>query len=868
MALSAGAKVGPYEIVSAIGKGGMGEVWKARDPRLGRDVAIKVSAQQFSDRFEREARAIAALNHPNICTLYDVGPNYLVMELVTGTTLVERIAQGPIPLEEALLIARQIADALEAAHDKGIVHRDLKPANVKIKADGSVKVLDFGLAKSGEAAELTADSPTMMSVPGMILGTASYMGPEQARGKEVDKRADIWAFGVVLYEMITAERLFEGETVSDTLAAVLTKEPDFAKVPAKLQRLLRRCLEKDPKKRLRDISGVELLLESEATVAAPSQSRFGVAAWIGAGVLLVAVLGLGSVAWRYYGEEPQVLRVTLQTPGNAQFGAAGNIPMISPDGRDVAFSARVDGKPELWLREIDGLTARRLPGTEGAGFPFWSPDSRWIAFFDGGKLKKIDVTGGPALTVCDACGGGGGTWSQKGWIVYGNAAAGLFRVPAAGGVPTLLVDRDLSASERALRNPWFLPDGSHFLFTALSDDSQKTRIYVDSIDAKPGSKTRRELLGARSNAVYVPETRTVGAGWFGHARGYLLFMRETTLMAQAFDAGTARTTGDAVPVGEQVDYIPANGQGQFSASKNGILVYTSGAAAGENVQLTWFDRTGKAGSTVGPSGRIDWATVSPDGSMVAADRQDASGLWDIWLHDLARGTATRFTFGPVSSLYPAWSPDGSELTFSSQRSGYNQPYKKPVNGVSQEEALNKDSRSHRVEDWSRDGRYLIEDVFDPKTSSDILVVPTFGDRKPFPYANTEFHEVNAKLSPNGEFLAYQSDESKRFEVYVQTFPEHGGKWQISTGGGTLPVWSRDGRELYFISADRKMMAVEVKNDGKKLQAGVPRPLFEVREADQFDVGKDGRFLIHVPQDQAGGSVPLTVVVNWQAALKK
>jgi len=564
MELKPGAKLGPYEIVSSIGKGGMGEVWKAHDPQIGRDVAIKVSAQQFTDRFEREVRAIGALNHPNICTLYHVGPNYLVMEFIEGPTLADRIAQGPIPLEEALAIAKQIADALEAAHDKNIVHRDLKPANVKIKPDGSVKVLDFGLAKAGETQEVTADSPTMMpgTQMGMILGTAGYMSPEQARGKEVDKRADIWAFGVVLYEMVTGNRLFEGETVSDTLAAVLKEAPDLtlaiAKLaPEKVRRLLRACLQKDPKQRLQAIGDWKLLLAEDAPASSAAQPvpRRSTTAWIVAAVFAVVALGLGVVAWRYYAAEPQVLRVTLQTPEKAQFGSYADIPMISPDGRRVAFAVQVDGKTGLWLRDLDALTARLLPGTDGAYLPFWSPDSRWVAFFAGGKLKKIDVTGGPALTLCDVD-GRGGTWNKDDVIVYGVNPGGLFRVSAAGGAPTPLTAPDTAASELNHRAPWFLPDGRHFLYTARSGEAEKSRIYVDSIDdAKPGSKTRREVLAAASNVVYVPRMRG--------SQGYLLFVRENTLMAQPFDAAKARTTGDAVPVAEQVDYNAVkNAQGQ------------------------------------------------------------------------------------------------------------------------------------------------------------------------------------------------------------------------------------------------------------------------------------------------------------------
>ena len=770
MPLSTGDKLGPYEILAPIGAGGMGEVYLARDTKLKREVALKVLPESFAGdpermaRFQREAEVLASLNHPNIAQIYGVEERALVMELVPGESL-----KGPLPLETALNYARQIADALEAAHDKAIVHRDLKPANIMITSQGLVKVLDFGLAsvlnrdipsRHREGADAN-NSPTLTISPtraGMILGTAGYMSPEQARGKPVDKRADIWAFGVVLYEMVTGRRLFEGETVSDTLAHVLTKEPDWEQVPARVQRLLEACLQKDPRQRLQAIGDWRLLItDLQQPATSSSRSRLGWVAWGVAAVATVAAVGLGWVAYHHYSEETQVLKMSLQTPEKAQFDSPAYIPAISPDGRHVAFAARIDGQVSLWIRDLDALNTRQLPGTANARYPFWSPDSRWVAFFADGKLKKINLAGGPALTLCVAQ-GRLGTWSKEDVIIYGTSGS-LFRVPAAGGNPMELGGPGQTASESGHRAPWFLPDGHHFLYMARDTDAQQTRIYVDSIDAKAGS-SRREVLAANSNVVYVPSAH---ATLMGDSDGYLLFLRERTLMAQPFDAAKTQTTGDAVPIAEQVDDWQFNSdrQGQFSASQNGILVYTSGAAAGGNVQLTWFDRSGKPGGTVGAPGVIRGLAISPDGSTVAADRLDASAVRDVWLYDLARGTASQFTFGPANNQYPVWSPDGSKIVFHSMRDN-GKPYQKASSGVGPEEVLDQDPRNNHVDDWSRDGRYLIDEVQDPKTSTDIQVIPTFGNKRPFTYINTASFEGDAKVSPNGQFLAYDSNESKRY----------------------------------------------------------------------------------------------------------
>jgi Tol biopolymer transport system component len=519
----------------------------------------------------------------------------------------------------------------------------------------------------------------------------------------------------------------------------------------------------------------------------------------------------------------------------------------------------VDGKYSLWVRDVDSLAARPLPGTEGGIYPLWSPDSRTIAFFADGKLKKVEVAGGPVLTLCDyGAGARGGTWSKNDVIVFG-AFRGAFRVPAAGGRPAPATK--LEAGEVFHRFPWFLPDGRHFLYTAIHPEPEKTAIYVAALD----SQERKLIVAAASNAVYTPP-------------GYLLFVRERALLAQPFDAAKLQTTGDAIPIAEQVDSARGTlDQNQFSASQNGVLVYTSGVS-GDNVQLTWFDHSGKVAGTLGERAAVNWGAISPDERTVAVYRMDPqSGLFDIWLYDLARGTASRFTFGPGMNECPVWSPDGRHIAFYSTRDGPGHPFQRAVAGTGRDEVLDKPAgdppRVARVDDWSRDGRFAIEaSVPSPTTKFQVWVVPLFpagGERKPFPYLQSEFNERWARLSPNGQWLAYASDESKRYEIYVQTFPTPGGKWQVSTQGGTRPVWSRDGKELYFIGPDRKLMAVEIKG-GIQFEAAVPKPLFDVRFPggnSWFAVSKDGRFLIPVSTEQSA-SAPMTVVVNWQAGLKK
>jgi Tol biopolymer transport system component len=814
-------------------------------------------------RFEREAKVLASLNHPNVAQIYGVEDRALVMELVEGIE-----PKGPIPLDEAWRIASQIAAALEYAHERGIVHRDLKPANIKITSDGAVKLLDFGLAKAfanqKESVGNAEHSPTLTigaTEVGVILGTAAYMAPEQAKGKSVDKRADIWAFGVVLYELLTGERLFKGEDVAETLAQVLTKEPAFDRVPAKAQRLLRRCLAKDPKRRLRDIGEAWFLLEDSAEqVGAPLADVHTLKRswlWPSVAVVLLVVAALAFVAWKHFHEEaPRLIMFSLPTPERGLLPPLAPTVAVSPDGRRVAFEAGVGGKLSLWVRDLDNPAARMLVEIGGApGPPFWAPDSRRLGFFDGGKLKEVDVAGGPAMTIADTRDTpGSGTWNQDDVIIFGTfSPPGLLRVAAAGGTPVPVTEFDKTRGENSHWAPWFLPDGRHFLYVANSDNTEKSAVYVGDL----ASKTRKQVIGFGTRAMYVNP-------------GYLLFVRQGALMAQRFDASKIESTADAIPVAERVDsYTPGQAAlGHFSASQNGVLMYTSGGAGGD-VQLTWFDRTGKKLETVGTPGLLRYFSLSPDETTIAFSRGDSqTNHFDLWTRDLVHGGAeSRLTFAG-STRGAVWSADGKHVFFLSDRDGVNKVYQKAANNSAPEEAV--EGGNSLPTDASRDGRYLFTTTpgNTSNTGFDIWVVPLLGDRKARPYIQTQFAESNARLSPDGRWLAYQTNQSKRSEIWVVSFPNQGGQWQVSTDGGRDPVWSRDGGELYYYSADNKIMAAAVK-PGAGFRFDTPKPLFAVRLVVanvSFDVTKDGRFLVPAQAEQS--AEPMTVVLNWPEILKK
>jgi eukaryotic-like serine/threonine-protein kinase len=878
MALTAGTRLGPYEIIAPIGAGGMGEVYRARDTKLGRDVAIKVLPALLAQdperlaRFEREAKVLASLNHPNIAQIYGIEDRALIMELVEGQTL-----RGPLPLETALDYARQIADALEAAHEKNIIHRDLKPANIMITTAGVVKMLDFGLAAVAQSSEPSdpANSPTLTISPtraGMILGTAAYMSPEQARGKAVDKRADIWAFGVVLFEMLTGQRLFAAETVSDTLAHVLTREPDWEQVPAKVRRLLEACLQKDPKQRLQAIGDWRLMLaDAQPQATSPSQSRLGRVAWIVAGVLLVALVSLALVHFREKPPVKELVRFEIPAPANASL----NLDLaVSPDGRKTAFIVTgADRKSMIWIRSLDTEEARPLAGTEDAsGAPVWSPDSRYLAFASGGKLKRIEASGGPAQTICDALTVTGGFWTADNRILFGGLGP-LQVVSATGGMPTPLTTLDHSRNEFAHGYPSMLPDGHHFIYWRISIPDENGGIYIGSLDAKPEQQSTKKLLPDSTNAVYVPSPLA------GRAPGFVLFVRGLintftgagggTILAQPFDPKRLEFTGDAVPIAEQVR--------SFGASPAGVIAFR-GARTQLSAQLTWYDRKGGVLSTAGEIGEYSDLALSPDQTRVAYERDT-----DLWIFDFTRGVNMKFTFGNAARE-PAWSSDGSRIAFVSLRGGGYAVYQKASNLGGQEELLYQSPDLKGIPSWSHDGRLLMYTTTSSagkQGEGDLLILPMGGsaaDRKPLSFLRTEFSEFDGQFSPDGRWVAYVSNQSGKNEVYVLPFdeanpgsPAAGGLHQVSQDGGHDSHWSGDGKELFYLAPDGYFMSVNVNAAGGTFQTEAPQRLFKSPDRSEgWDVSADGkRFLIAAPPASGAAASPsYHLVVNWTELLKR
>jgi len=868
MPLAPGEKLGPYEIVAPLGVGGMGEVWKARDTRLDRMVAIKKSHSLFSERFEREARAIAALNEPHICSLYDVGPDFLVMEYVEGKPL-----KGPLELNQALELAGQILDALDAAHRKGIIHRDLKPGNILVNKNG-VKVLDFGLAKIEHAPapdNVTKTQP--LTSEGSIMGTLQYMSPEQVEGKEADARSDIFAFGLVLYEMITGKPAFEGPSQASLIASILKDQlrpvSELQPVtPKALDRVVATCLEKDPDRRWQSAREVKhalewISLESPKSAQAPPKRQ-----WLWQGVAALFAVIAATTAWALWPKPPAPVRSSrfqISLPENEDYA---QWMAFSPDGRKLAFTTR-GRQPGVWIRDLDSLEPRHLAGTENAQALFWSPDSRFLAFGGGGQLKKIEVSGGPAQTLCEAGGVGMGSWGRDGVIIFGASAQGpLRRVPASGGVATDITAVDRARGEAFHSSPVFLPDGKHFLYYR-GGTPEITGIYVGSLDAKPGEQKRERLLATRFTVAYTPSQDPAG--------GRLFFMRESTLMAQPFDAGRLQLTGEPIAVAEQLG--SSGYHGFFSVSPSGVLAYRAGAQAA-GFQLTWFDRLGKTQGTFGELRPDQGIALSADGTRAAVRDAILTGNGDIWTLDFARGVRTRLTFRQTAGSFPILSPDGSRIAFAAGNT-LDTLYEKASNGAGDEkELLRKPGGIEVPTSWSRDGRFLLYHTLQSlRTEQDLWVLPLEGDRKPVLLLGTQFNEREGSFSPDMRWIAYTSNESGRPEVYVRPFTASGssgvpslgeGKWQVSKDGGTLAKWRADGKELIFQAPNGSPMAVDVTTTGAVFQAGVPKQLFAAPpNVGDWDVTADGkRFLAAVPPAQQTTLTPITVVLNWEAALKK
>ena len=883
MQLTAGTRLGAYEIVAPLGAGGMGEVYRARDTRLGREVAIKTLPSSVAAdpdrlaRFEREAQLLAALNHPHIATIHGIeagAVSFIVMELVDGESLAERLTHGALPIDEALKFARQIADALQAAHLKGIVHRDLKPGNVMLTSDGRVKVLDFGLAKIAEPAapsaplnQMTPASPTFTSPAtelGVILGTAGYMAPEQARGKAVDKRADVWALGCVIFEMLTGRRPFHGENVTETIAAVLRAEPDWTALPRGLsptvERYLRKCFEKNPQDRVQDAGDMRLAIDGAFDVAPAVVStgarapRWPLALAALAGVVVGALALLFLLPRDGARTADEVKRLSIVPAGGTSpfFDSAESA--LSPDGRFLVYrTGKSPGDSQLWLRALDAVSPRALEGTAHGVLPFWSPDGKRIGFFADQKLKTLAIDSGAVTVVCDAPNARGGSWSASGTIVFAPAPAGpLVRVPADGGDPVPATALDTVKGETAHRFPQFLPDGRHFLFVALPRRDNRFDVFVGSIDAPD----RVLVTSASSAAVYAQP-------------GYLLFTRGAALVAQPFDAASSKVTGQPVSLADIPGGVSAEWLGgpAVSAARTGAISYFGGAV--RQTKFTWLDvNAGRETGTVdAPPGLYTRIAISPDGKRAAVDREDSPAA-DIWVLDLERGGATRLTNGPGRNTQAVWSPDGRRIAFSSERSGQSELYLKDASGGAPETLLLGAGLQFMDGTWWTPSGTLLFNALDRETQQDIWMLDVDGDRKPVPYVRTRFNEFGAKVSPGGRHALYLSTESGALEVFVTTFPRPGEKYRVSNGGVVAGNWVSDSRIVYLTANTRDVMEVDVLATSP-FRTSPPRRAGTL-PADMFagDVLPDSsKVLLSVPSDR-NPVATLTVVLNWTAAIAK
>lgn len=884
--LKPAARVGDYEVHHLIGSGGMGEVYQARDLRLARNVAIKVLPSFLTSdpdrlrRFEQEARAAAALNHPNILAVHQMGfyegAPYVVSELLDGRTLRELMKDGPLPWRNAIEYGVQIARGLSAAHGKGITHRDLKPENLFVTKDGHVKILDFGLAKLSDPPPSSHAGPA--TELGLVMGTVGYMSPEQVRGEAADYRTDFFAFGAILYEMLSGQRAFNKPAAADTMSAILNEDaPGISQlvptIPPALQRVVRRCLEKQREQRFQSGSDLAFALEALSDSGTPGTSQVWQepalpqrrhrdrTAWLVVAVLLVLVTVVGFAYFRRPVTPQRAMHFSIALPSSARDLA------LSPDGRILAFIAQPPGGGGnvLWTREIGSTQTNVLANTEGASYPFWSPDARFLGFFADGKLKRIEVAGGPVQILADAPRGRGGAWNRQGTIIFApNPVTGLARISAAGGVPTPVTEIPGAPNFANLSHRWpiFLPDGVHFLYT-MNDFTGVQGKANDAIYAGAlGSKEQRRLAASNSNSAYV-------------SPGYLLFSRSGTLMAQRFDVDRLQLIGEPFAVADS-EYLSAVARTLFSVSQNGVLVYQTGSSTSSELQ--WFNRGGKPLSAIATPAQYANPRISPDGQKVAVNIDDPQSNPGIWLFNLENGVRSRFTFDTASAEEaPIWSPDGAKVLWMSQRKGGLDFYVKAAIGSGDEEPVTRSSPNliGLPTDWSRDGQFLLYTRARADWNLQMTVLPLRGDRKPFAFAHSQSSEKEGQFSPDGRWVAYSSNESARWEVYVAPFPGPGGKYQISTEGGQQPRWRRDGKELFFLSPDKKLMAVSVKA-GATFEFREPVTLFQTRarealsseEAFTYDVSPDGqRFLINVNSERSNPP-PLNIVLNWTSEIQR
>jgi serine/threonine protein kinase len=913
-----GQTVSHYKILEKLGEGGMGIVYKAHDTKLDRDVALKFLPLELTkdpnarERFIHEAKVASALSHPNVCTIHDIQEHegsqgdkqmFIVMDLVDGQTL--RQKKNSISFKQAIDIGIQVADGLAAAHEKGIVHRDIKPENIMIRKDGIVQIMDFGLAKlRGNVTRLTKEGST--------VGTAGYMSPEQVQGQEADHRSDIFSFGVLLYELLTGQLPFRGVHETALAYEIVNVDPPpmssiKPEIDPTLDAIVLECLEKDPRERTQSIAQVALDLKrykressrqrvSRVTAARPitqppvgySQDKTAAKpaggssrpAWIISVLFFIVAVTFGILYFKRPSTEVQTISSYILPPEKLTFatqsggGGEGNLA-LSPDGSILAFvAADSSGKTRLMVRGLHTLIAKELPTTEGASYPFWSPDNRYIGFFQSGKMKKIEASGGPSVIISDAPTARGASWNQDGVIIFEpNWTDPLYQVPASGGMATKVTTLDTVHHEITHRWPHFLPDGKHFLYFARSSfggvEREEDALVVASLDGK----VNKRLMPAKGNEVY--------------ASGYLIYLREKTLMAQPFDADKLEISSDAIPIAEQVEYDLEYNRAVFSASQNGMLVYQpSTTQAG--FQLEWFDRTGISLGTIAEPADYGGVALSPDGKKIAFDVYDSqSRNRDIWLYEIARGLKTRFTFDPSVDQYPVWSPDGSRIFFHSDRRGHYDVFQKATSGAGVEEILLESPQTKYAYDWSSDGKFIAYAELDMKTKLDLWILPLDNkeagrDRKPFVFLRTEFDENVPQFSPDMCWISYESNESGRWELYIRQFlgadgqpvSNQTGKWQVSTNGlidYSVVKWNRNGKEIFYMSTDNKLMVAEVKASGSTFDVGAVRPLFEVKSKTGFnlyDVTADGqKFLIGIPVS-AQSIPPLTLVTSWDAGLKK